>query len=67
MSKRKRYIVFEYEQYYPCGAKGDEVARVDSLEEIPKGVPMGDKYHEYRDVLDLDSGEWLETEELEIP
>lgn len=30
----KRYMLFHYEQYYPCGGLGDCIGSLDTLEEV---------------------------------
>lgn len=54
--KRPRYIVFEFDQYYPSGGMGDAMYRVNNLDELQAQV------HDFRDVLDLDTGEWVEVD-----
>lgn len=61
---RKRYILFGYDCYYPCGAKDDEKCRADTIEEIVEWVTAldyGSRCESY-DVLDLDTGDWIDVD-----
>lgn len=65
---RKRYIVFGYEEYYPRGAKQDEIGREDSVLDC---IRIMKDYKEkifkesngysvcYVYYLDMDTGEWI--------
>ena len=53
----KRYLVFTYDGYNPCGGMGDYVGDADTLKEaeaIAEEIRM-----EYRDILDTKTGEIL--------
>lgn len=52
----KRYLAFAYDQYYPCGGKGDFVGDFDTLE-AATALPAA---QEWLDVLDTAMGEWVE-------
>lgn len=71
----KRYLVFEYERYYPSGGASDFAGSYDSLEEVPPNnrsdVPGAyDGRRDYQEVLDtqtmrirINDGEWRDMAE----
>lgn len=52
----KRFVVFEFEQYYPAGGLRDRTAMFDTVEELEKYLSEAERGFNYRDyvnVLDL--------------
>lgn len=53
--KYKKYILFQYHQYYPGGGLGDITDSFDTLEEArTKAV---EKYYDYNEIVDRDTWE----------
>lgn len=57
----KRYMVFVYSTYYPCGGMRDFVESYDTSEEAETAAKAG-LAEEYRNgnwqVLDIETGDW---------
>lgn len=54
---RKRFILFAYDDYYPCGGSGDLRGEFDSLEEAQaEGESLR---NDSKEILDLDTGMWM--------
>jgi hypothetical protein len=53
--KPKRYIVFQYEDYYPSGGWGDLQGSFDTLEEARAFAQ--ENRHDNTDIIDLETGE----------
>ena len=56
--KLKRFLVFGYDAYYPCGASGDQVGSYNSLQEAAEAAEKDTS--DYNDILDLQERCWLE-------
>ncbi len=66
MKVKKRYWLFKFDEYYPCGGMNDFVGSFDSFNEAK------DKFNSYAPVYNLVYGEIFDSvnntiEELELP
>jgi len=53
-----KYIVFEYDEYYPKGGLGDIKKSFDSLEEAKEQKKASN--YDYSDIIDRDTWEEIE-------
>jgi hypothetical protein len=53
--KPKRYLLFQYEQYYPGGGWGDLTGSFDTIEEAATKALK--KRRDYNEIIDLETGE----------
>lgn len=63
MNDRPRYMLFGYDRYYPGGGKEDCMGMFATIEDARHAeITRTEEYlpFEYWDILDLDSGEWVE-------
>jgi hypothetical protein len=58
--KHKKYILFQYDQYYPSGGLGDIRGSFDTLEEAKEYAVK--HRHDYNDVVDRDTWEEVWSE-----
>lgn len=54
--KRKRFALFAGDKYYPQGGGGDHVGNFESIDEALQNYMS---HHDWLDILDLDTGEWV--------
>ena len=60
INERKRYMLFSYEQYFPQGPKYDFAGMYNTIEEAKAEAKK--RNDDYADVLDLDTGEWIDID-----
>lgn len=56
----KRFLAFEYDAYYPVGARTDFTADFDTLEDAVAFRRSDFGLSDYLDVLDTRTGKWSE-------
>lgn len=54
---RKRYILFAYSDYYPCGGSNDERERSDDIQALREAASK--IFSDTAEILDMDTGEWI--------
>lgn len=57
----KNYIVFQFDQYYPCGGLNDITGSFDTLGEAITFV--GTDYHDYSEIVRRDTWELVWTQD----
>jgi hypothetical protein len=58
----KRYLAFSYSTYYPSGAENDYIGDFDSIREALHCAFDGSCPDEWCDIMDTDTGKWMELE-----
>lgn len=57
----KRFLLFEYPEYYPSGGKGDVVGDFDSIQAAIERIKNNDRFMTYsHDLLDMETRTWVE-------
>ncbi len=61
----KRFLLFGYVAYYPCGGSGDVIDSFDTIEEAKDAIKSGTPEYsrEYFELLDMDKREWIQIQE----
>lgn len=53
---RKRYMLFGYDGYYPCGGSSDVRGEFDTVDECLNDIVSGKHINDMYEILDLDTG-----------
>ena len=51
----KKFVLFQYSRYYPCGGLSDITGDYDTLEEAIRVAEK--RYHDFREIVDRDTWE----------
>ena len=62
MANDKRYLIFGFDTYYPCGAMNDLITSVDTVEECKEVIDKSSR--EYHDIYDRIQGCSINTDTL---
>ena len=55
----KRYLLFGYDDYYPCGPEGDFIESFDTMTDCDEEVNNSRNERDHYVVLDTSSGSWI--------
>lgn len=57
----KRYLIFRFDDYYPCGGMHDLVGQYDTLDEVRENCPIYESYCSI-EVWDIQTGKDITSE-----
>lgn len=65
-SELKRYVLFTFSNYYPCGGQNDMRATSDDVIELKHFAHehMAKNFHDHAQILDMEERKWYEPRDF---